>query len=641
MSLVNVQLGAAPEPLADGQASRDAAIADNLGQILHGKFTEWSQAKRDIEDDWLRCLRAYNGTYEPEIEAQLGNRSKVYVHLTRTKTLAAFARIIDLMLGNDRHWSVSETPIPRLSPDTAMDLIAAIQKTHPGIEPSEEQLEIVANELAKKAASRMQDRIEDQYVDAGYDDLFKTAVMEACILGSGAMKGPVVRTRTKRKWVKTPDGYEIQGEDEVVPGLEAPSVFDLYPDPYATSMENADGIFERHVMTAKHMRDLGEMPGFDTDAIEEIIRWYPNGNHTDLDHEIERRRIAKVNDATATNRRYDVLEYWGQVTGADLQAAGVEVHADSMTAEVQANVWFSGQRSFRVQLNPLMPERIPYQIFRYEKVPHQFWGIGVPRQMRDSQTIINAAVRATLDNLAISSGPQIEVNLDLLAPGESAKDFYGWRVWGREGGDSGQPLLRVYDMENVTQAFAGVIDMARKFMDEETSMPSYTHGEQMPGLNKTASGISMLMGAANVVLKSVIKNIDDDLVKPTARGMYDFNMQWSDDESIKGGDMEVEARGSTALLAKEVQSQRIIQFLTMTNNPIDIQLVGPKKRANLLRQAAKAMDLNPDEVGPDEDQFDQPGNVAPGGGGDLPPVVPPGMGAPAGVPGAPPGGPPQ
>src|SRR4030065_100582 len=130
------------------------------------------------------------------------------------------------------------------------------------------------------------------------------------------------------------------------------------------------------------------MPGFDTDAIEEIIRWYPNGNHTDLDHEIERRRIAKVNDATATNRRYDVLEYWGQVTGADLQAAGVRGHA---------------------------------------------------------------AMRATLDNLAISSGPQIEVNLDLLAPGESAKDFYGWRVWGREGGDSGQPLLRVYDMENVTQ----------------------------------------------------------------------------------------------------------------------------------------------------------------------------------------------
>src|SRR4030065_665864 len=100
MSLVNVQLGAAPEPLADGQASRDAAIADNLGQILHGKFTEWSQAKRDIEDDWLRCLRAYNGTYEPEIAAQLGNRSKVYVHLTRTKTLAAFARITDLISGN-------------------------------------------------------------------------------------------------------------------------------------------------------------------------------------------------------------------------------------------------------------------------------------------------------------------------------------------------------------------------------------------------------------------------------------------------------------------------------------------------------------------------------------------------------------
>ena len=137
-----------------------------------------------------------------------------------------------------------------------------------------------------------------------------------------------------------------------------------------------------------------------------------------------------------------------------------------------------------------------------------------------------------------------------------------------------------------------LIELFRRFADETTALPSYTHGQTQSSLNRTATGISILMSNANIVLKSVIKNIDDFLTKPLIRSIYDWNMTWNDDESIKS-DMRIIARGATALIQKEVQSQRLLQFLSLINNPMDAQMV---KRENLLVDIAKSLDIDPDEV---------------------------------------------
>lgn len=635
------------EQSADGLNSPQQSIADNLGRVLSSRFEEWKDAKKDVEERWLEDMRAYNGEYDPEVESRLDeSRSKVFVHLTRTKTLSAYARIMDLLAGHDRHWEIDPTPIPDLSKEQKMELTELIQRAvaaeNPGApipEPTEQDMRALAEDMARDANNKMRTRIEDQLIDVDYDRMFKASGLEFVIIGNCALKGPIVRMKNKRRWVRGAEGFDVEETEERIPGLDAPSVFDLYPDPYASSIEDAIGIFERHVLTTSMLRDLGQHPGFNVDAIEDVITLTPGGNHDELDHEVERRRLAGVQNNNAKHGRFDVLEYWGQVSGFDLQSAGIPVTEKNLTKELQANVWFTGQRTIRTQLNPLKPQRLPYQIARFEKNPHQFWGIGVPRQMRDSQIIYNASMRTLLDNLAISSGPQVEVNNDLLMPGESPTDLKGWRVWLREGGDPQHPLLRFYYPENIAANLGTVMETARKIMDEETNSPSYTHGEQMPGLNKTASGMSMLMGASNISMKNVIKNLDDDLITPTISGFYDWNMQWSEDESIKG-DSQVKAQGSTALLAKEVQSQRLLQYATMTNNPMDMSLIGPAKRGKILQKVAQAMDLNPEEVAPSDDDIKrleaQQGNVAGGGGGGLPPNVQPGMGAAGAVSGAPP-----
>jgi hypothetical protein len=319
----------------------------------------------------------------------------------------------------------------------------------------------------------------------------------------------------------------------------------------------------------------------------------PEGNHDEAQHEIDRRNIANVNDSNTNTEKFEVLEFWGSLNGYDLQDAGIEFgDEDDLSMEYDANIWIVSGKVIKAQLNPLPGGVIPYFIFPYEKNPHAFWGTGVPRMMRDSQATMNAATRIYLDNVALSSGPMVEVNTDIMASGEDPTELYPWRVFLREGGDGNQPMVRFYQPQSNSPALVSVIELFRRFADETTALPSYTHGQTQSSLNRTATGISILMSNANIVLKSVIKNIDDFLTQPMIRSLYDWNMTWNQDKNVKS-DMRIIAKGSTALIQKEVQSQRLLQFLSLINNPIDAQMVDREK---LLTDIAKSLDIDPDEV---------------------------------------------
>jgi hypothetical protein len=219
--------------------------------------------------------------------------------------------------------------------------------------------------------------------------------------------------------------------------------------------------------------------------------------------------------------------------------------------------------------------------------------------MRDSQGTLNAATRIWLDNLAMSSAPMMEINTDLLAAGEDPTDIHPWRVFLREGGDGSMPMVRWYQPIANANGLNQIVEIFRRFADETTSLPSYTHGQQTNSMNKTATGMSMLMGAANVALKSTIKNIDDFLLEPLITAMFHWNMEYGTNQKSKG-DLKVVARGSTALVQKEVQSQRLLQFLSLVSNDLDSSLID---RHELIKEVAKSMDIDPENIIKSEEQL--------------------------------------
>jgi hypothetical protein len=296
--------------------------------------------------------------------------------------------------------------------------------------------------------------------------------------------------------------------------------------------------------------------------------------------------------------RWEVLEYWGAVDVDLLRDNDIDIPEEfGDSVELQANIWFSGGKVIRLVLNPFKPARIPYYVVPYELNPYSMYGVGVSENMDDTQTLMNGFMRLAVDNAVLSGNLVFEVDETNLVPGQDLTVFPG-KVFRRQGGAPGQALFGT-SFPNVAQTNLQLFDKARVLADESTGMPSFAHGQTgVSGVGRTSSGISMLMNAASINIKTVIKNMDDYLLRPIGEAFFSFNMQFDPDPDIVG-DLEVNARGTESLMANEVRSQRLLQFLQVVQNPT---LAPFAKLPYIVREIAKSMDLDPELVSNDMEE---------------------------------------
>ena len=308
---------------SDAIEIKDESEIYALGSTLYKRFTYWRDRKRQIEEQWLKNLRAYHAVYESTISSEFDpNGSKQYIGITRMKTTAAYSRIIDVIFPNTgyKFWGIKPTPFATLDKSIwGKDELVDVE--------SGEKIpdEIVLDETSK----RMSSRINDQLIESNADALIRAAIKDATVFGSGVIKAGMVRVVTSKNWVQGPLEWEMVKEDDIVPGLDQPSPFDVYFDINASSVESSIGVYERHILNKSEVRDLKDEAGFRGDVIDELTMDYPNGNHNREHHEIERQALGNITTTADNTGYYEVLEYWGRVDGKQLESAGMEVSEDS------------------------------------------------------------------------------------------------------------------------------------------------------------------------------------------------------------------------------------------------------------------------------------------------------------------------
>jgi len=290
-----------------------------------------------------------------------------------------------------------------------------------------------------------------------------------------------------------------------------------------------------------------------------------------------------------------VHERWGflDIKDAKLLAPDVSDEVwDMMGPEVACNTWQIEGYIIKAVLSPIEGADLPYYFYYFDKDETSIFGDGIPRIMRDPQMLYNASIRAMLDNAAISAGPIIEANIDLLADGEDPLQLHPFRVFQRVGvgADANQKAINVTKLPSYTNEFLGLVEFFQETADESTTIPRTLHGGNSgnTGANQTATGMSMLIGASNITLKDQVQYFDDGVTKPFIKAMYFWNMEFNEKQNIKG-DFNIIARGSKSLIAKEVKMEQINQFLALTNNDTDLQYI---KRDVLLRELAEIFDLD-------------------------------------------------
>lgn len=546
-------------------------LRDAFGQTLQKDIDRAIAAKSELESRWLQDIRQYNGEYEADTKAKLegAGRSTAFVNITRAKCNAAESRLAEMLLPtDDRNWAIQPTTIPKLPQGVDKNL----------------------REYAAAAASKMQQEMDDALAECDFNAVLRDVIHDAAVLGTGILKGPVVRNRQQRRWRREwlPDGSSIHRVDiseNLRPTAECVSPWDLFVDPDARTLAEAEFIIQRHRLTRQQLRQLGKT-GFDTGLISALLE--SDDRQRSMQGQVDQTRASQT---ATSDGRFELWEYHGEFDKANLLAAGLP-DSEQLPEVLNGTVWICGRQVLRVALNILDSGEHPFCLFTWERDDTNPFGKGIPALSRDSQRVANASWRMLLDNAAMSVMPQVVVNGKAVRPIDNSWTLRPGKLW--EVTQDGQPVSNVFGAFPVTAnlgELASLFQQARTLIDDETGLPMIAQGQQEPAVTKTAQGMAMLMSSASTVLRRLVRHFDDDITRPFLRRLYDWFMQYGDNEAAKG-DYDIVPLGSSSLMVKEQTQQGLLNLLQLAQgSPV---LAPITNIPALYRKLVQAMSINAD-----------------------------------------------
>lgn len=610
---------------AQAEATNQQAYITSLAGHIRTKWEQMRTAKmQTVEPRLLQCLRQRRGEYDPErlqlIKEQGG--SDIYMMLSSNKARAASSWIRDVMTdpeGMALPFSIRPTPVPTLSPDKVnaaymtmrqeLDMVMGL-----GVMPSSEEIaefvearhEMLMNEQmeeAREASDRMQQKMNDQLIEGECREEFNKFIDDLVTFPFAMMKGPVIRRRPTFKWVPGPGGFQLQIGEEDLPTWARVDPFMIYWSADAEGPRDGE-LIERHRLSRASLASMRGVDGYNSAAIDQVLEAYGSGGLHEWLWVDAAKAVAEGKHLSSammnSDGLIDALQYWGSVQGTVLIDWGIDASqvADPL-AEYSIEAWLIGGWVIKAVINPDPLQRKPYYKASYEEIPGAWMGNSPMDLIRDCQDVCNASARALVNNMGISSGPQVWVNIDRIPTGEKITKLYPWKIHQTTSDPLGStaPPLDFFQPSSLAGELMAVYERFSVLADEYSGVPRYMTGDSPAGgAGRTASGMSMLMNNAGKAIKQVIANVDRNVIEPLVERLWFYNMKYVDDPELKG-DVKVSARGSTALMMKEAAAQRRNELLQIAlTSPVAQQIMGIEGTAHLLREQVKTLDMNADKI---------------------------------------------
>lgn len=593
-----------------------------LGQRLDQLFRQYVSDRRIAELRWTKNMRQYLGVYDTEVERMLApDKSRAYPRITRVKCVSVLARIMSLMFpGNERNWELKASPSADMSPqDVQVALQQAMQQDQEaGVQPvmNTDYVMRAVQQLADDRAKQLSLLVDDQLQELGGDQtmdyiaLTRAVVRSGILYGLGILNGPFARPAPTTEWQIDPQTRQPNPVQTIgyKPQFEFIPVWDFYPDMAAKTFANMDGYFIRKVMSRSQVRGLADRADFFGDVIKKYLRDQNTGNYKAQPFESELRSMgvkANVNEQKAESAKYEVLVWNGPINGRMLSEVGVEVADDKMADDLDAEIWMLDGHPIKATLNPwkmLGTDVRTIHTFLFDEDDTSPVGQGLPNIVRDSQMSVCAAARMMLDNASVVCGPNLEVNLDLLAEGleQDLTSFAAYKIWYRSSsnpGDAASPAVKSVSFDSHLAELMQIVNLYMQFADMETFVGPATGGDMSKGPSepfRTAAGASMLRGDAALPFKDVIRSFDS-FTQSVIQSLVSFNRKFNPSKAM-AGDYNVIARGATSLIAKEIRGVQIDQ-LAATLRPEEMMHLDERK---LIEARCAVRDLEGMLVSPQE-----------------------------------------
>jgi hypothetical protein len=666
----NTDLKREEEAASQEALAENKQVIDSLSAHIKHHWESAKNCKWLIENRLIKCYRQKKGRYNPDDLQKIAKfgGSDIFMMITNIKCRTIESWMKDVMLpSGEKPWSISSTPVPTL-PDTenqklTQQIIDEITQIIAQFGPDavtndmidqrvaelSEEWQRDQKKLADKECLRIEAMIEDELSEGGFYEELAKFIKDFSIYPAAFLKGPVVTRQMKLVWENMPDGGAVPAAQyKTVRKFKRVSGYDLYFSPGARSID--DGyLIERMRLRATDLYAMKDVPGFDNDIIDQILDDVRNGTNLKewLWTDQERANLeSRPNELDDPQAQIEALEYHGDIPAQLLIEWGMDASQfDDPKKPISCSCMMIRNLVPMVKLNAHPLGLKPYYSASFDPSNEGIWGEAPPELMEDCQRICNAAARACVNNMAIGSGPQVEVHKDRMDPGDDSELIYPWKVWRTKSDVLGQgrEAVHFYQPEIITEQLLSIYNHFFGQASEQLGVPAYESGvgSQASGAGDTAHGLSMLMSAASKIIKEAIVNVDSKVLKRAIEACW-VHMMLFDDIKARG-DISVVARASEYLIIAETLRERRTQFLAVTNNPTDMAIIGIKGRASVLRETVKTLKMNEnivpteEEMNAAEEQENQrkmaEEQAAASG------MPPPGPGGPGGGP-APTGGPP-
>ena len=553
-------------------AKRKEAQTGRTGSGIEQEWIEDEEYYQGIDD----ANRAYAATSRSYMRQWANSditrkkepgRSVVFLNITAPYVDASSARVADILLPtDDRAWELKPTPIT-----SQMRQAFAMQGA------DDAAIEQMVEE-AKAAALEMQNEIDDCLVESNWHGEVRQVIEDAARTGSGVLKGPYPKKKTVKMYRQGMSGMrEMVTATDISPATKRIDHWNFWPDPSCgESVQNGSYTWEREYASARQVRDMVDMPGYDRDAILAALKEGPSKT--------------AVGDSLNYQKHDDQFELWifhGTVDADDLAKAGVE--SEDETPQASAMAVILNDRLVKVALNVLEGGEFPYDILAWQRRPGMPWGTGVARKIRTVQRILNGGVRAMMDNAGLSAGVQIVLG-NGVTPADGDYSVSGRKLWRADPDvEDVRKAFHAFVPPSVQAQLMAIVQWAMKVAEDATGMPAMLQGIRGDAPD-TLGGMQMQQNNSSSTLRRIAKRMDDYVTEPHITRYYDWMMQHSEREDIKG-DYQIDVRASSALVERDAQQQFMLGLTQLVADPqYDIS---PKR---LLNELLKGQRIDPKRV---------------------------------------------
>ena len=586
--------------------TRDDIKLAKLGAKLRSTFAANDQARRPAEEQWLKNVRQYIGEYDPSITQNLAqNQSRAYPKLTRVKVLSIVARLHALLFpAGEKNWGVESSPVPSLPEQTLFDIQQKWMKDNPDKQATQEEIDRVVVLAAQEIAARMERVIDDQLKDSSlsgtcdYQALVRRVLFSGALYGCGVLKGPMTVQEEGSMLVVDANGIpQVVTQPIYRPFFDFVSIWDYYPDLSAKEFKYLDGQFQRHVYSRAAFAALADRQDFMGDKIKRILKDNPQGNYTKKNYEQELDRLSTEQDQNqpGEKNKFELLEYWGNISGHDLRAAGVSVPDSQLGKTTRGCIWLFNDEVIKAAKTPYDSDVAMYHQFVFEDDEVNLLGSGLPAIMRDSQLGVSTFTRMLVDNAAAVCGPNVEVDLEQLSGSTNATTFSPFKAWLKDNpSTNGQRAVQTISFDSHINELLQAIRLMKEFADSETFVSPMTGGdmENVPSeALRTQGNMSMAMAAAALPFKDIVRNFDQ-FTASVIHSLIKWNLTYNTRRDSLAGDVRPIAKGANSLMAKEVRAATMDQLAT-TLSPEERLYINEEE---LLKERLAARDLPLDKL---------------------------------------------